>query len=95
MLKFDLPETSMADVDVHVEGQTLTVKGERKLENEEHKQGYHRIERTYGQFSRTFALPNNVETDKIQASCHQGVLRIDLPKKAEAQPRKVPIAQSN
>ncbi len=94
-LKFDLPEVKLDDMHIDVEAQTLTVSGERKLEKEEKKDSYHRIERSYGSFTRSFTLPNNVQADHIMATVKDGVLRIELPKKAEAQPRKVTIKAMN
>lgn len=95
VIKFDLPEVSVQDVEIHVENQSLQVKGERKLEREDTKNGYHRIERAYGTFSRAFTLPTNVDADRIAATAKDGVLRLELPKKAEAQPRKIAISQVN
>ncbi len=95
VLKFDLPEVRPEEVDIHVENQTLVVKGERKAEATDAKAGWHRIERSYGRFSRSFTLPNNVDAEKITASAKDGVLRLELPKKAEAQPRKIAVSQPN
>lgn len=95
VLKFDLPEVRTDDLHIDMENQTLTVRGERKLEQEEKKNGYHRIERHYGSFSRSFTLPNNVVGDAITATAKDGVLRIELPKKPEAQPRKIAIKPLN
>jgi len=95
VLKFDLPEVRPEEVAIHVENQTLLVKGERKFEATDNKNGWHRIERSYGRFSRSFTLPNNVEADKITAAARDGVLRLELPKKAEAQPRKIAVTQAN
>ena len=68
------------------------MKGERKLENEEKREGYHRIERTYGAFSRTFTLPNTVDVEHITAESKDGVLKVFLPKKAETKPRQIKVA---
>ena len=94
-LKFDLPEVKLSDMHIDVENQTLTVSGERKLEQDDKKEGYHRIERSYGSFTRSFTLPNNVMADHIMATAKDGVLRVELPKKAEAQPRKITIKPMN
>ena len=91
-LKAELPEVDVKDVDIQVEGNTLTLKGERKLENEEKRDGYHRIERTYGAFSRTFTLPTTVDVEHITAESKDGVLRVFLPKKAETKPRQIKVA---
>jgi HSP20 family protein len=91
-LKVELPEVEAKDVDIQVDGNTLTLKGERKLEKEEQRDGYHRIERTYGSFSRSFTLPDSVETEQISAQSKDGVLRIHLPKKAEVKPRQIKVS---
>src|SRR5438105_1883191 len=91
-LKAELPEVDAKDVDIQVEGNTLTLKGERKLEKEDKREGYHRIERTYGSFSRTFTLPNTVDVEHITAESKDGVLRVFLPKKAETKPRQIKVA---
>ena len=93
-LKAELPEVDAKDVEIQVEGNTLTLKGERKLENEEKRDGYHRIERTYGAFARTFTLPNTVDAEHITAESREGVLRLFLPKKAETKPRQIKVAVS-
>lgn len=82
------------DVHVSVENNVLTLRGERKLERAEDKQGYHRIERAYGQFSRSFALPQLVDAERIHAEMKEGVLTLRLPKKGEPQPRRVEIKTS-
>ena len=91
ILKAELPEVDAKDVDIQLDGNTLTLKGERKLENEENRDGYHRIERTYGVFSRSFTLPENVDAGNISAQSKDGVLRIQLPKKAETKPRQIKV----
>jgi HSP20 family protein len=91
VLKADLPEVSLKDIDVRVENQTLTIAGERKFEHEESKKGFHRIERSYGNFVRSFAVPNTFDTDKISAEFHNGVLAVTLPKKEAAKPRQVKV----
>jgi HSP20 family protein len=93
-LKAELPEIDAKDVEIQVEGNSLTLKGERKLENEEKRDGYHRIERTYGAFSRTFTLPNTVDVEQITAESKDGVLRVFLPKKAETKPRQIKVSVS-
>ena len=91
VLKADIPEVSLKDIDVRVENQTLTIAGERKFEHEESKKGFHRIERSYGNFVRSFAVPNMFDTDKISAEFHNGVLTVTLPKKEAAKPRQVKV----
>jgi HSP20 family protein len=94
-LKAELPEVSANEVEIQIEGNTLTLKGERKLERDDNREGYHRIERTYGAFSRTFTLPNTVDVEHISAESKDGVLRIHLPKKAETKPRQIKVAVSS
>ena len=90
-LKAELPEVDAKDVELLVEGNTLTLKGERKLEKAEEREGYHRIERTYGAFSRTFTLPNTLDVEHITAESKDGILKIFLPKKAETRPRQIKV----
>src|SRR5437870_316212 len=94
-LKAELPEVDAKDVDIQVEGNTLTLRGERKLEKEDKRDGYHRIERTFGAFSRTFTLPNTVDVEHITAESKDGVLRVFLPKKAETKPRQIKVGVSS
>jgi HSP20 family protein len=91
VLKADVPEVELKDIDVHVENQTLTLSGERKFDKQDASKGYHRIERGYGQFTRSFTVPVTVDTEKVQAEYHNGVLTVKLPKKAAAKPRQVKI----
>ena len=89
--KFDLPEVEGKDVDVRLENGTLTVRGERKLEREEKREGYHRIERAYGTFARSFSLPATFDSEKANAEHKNGVLRIFVPKRAEAKPKSISV----
>ena len=91
-VKADLPDVKVEDIDVRVENQTLTLRGERKFEKDENVKGYHRIERSYGEFVRSFAVPSTVDTEKVQADYKNGVLTITLPKKEAAKPRQVKVA---
>lgn len=94
-VKADLPEVKIEDIDVRVEHQTLTLRGQRKfaeVEKAESIKGYHRIERSYGEFVRSFAVPSTVDTEKVQADYKNGVLTITLPKKETAKPRQVKVA---
>ena len=93
-LKAELPEVDAKEVEIQVEGNTLTLKGERKLEREDKRDAYHRIERTYGAFARTFTLPNTVDVEHITAESKDGVLRVFLPKRAETKPRQIKVAVS-
>jgi HSP20 family protein len=90
-LKVELPEVDANDVDIQIEGNALTLRGERKLEGAEKREGYHRIERNYGSFGRTFTLPSTVEVGDITAQSRDGVLRISLPKKAETKSRQIKV----
>jgi HSP20 family protein len=92
VVKADLPDLKLEDIDVRVENQTLTIKGERRFEEDAAEKGYHRIERSYGGFMRSFAVPNSVDTEKVSADYKNGVLTIKLPKKEAAKPRQVKVA---
>jgi HSP20 family protein len=91
ILKLEVPGVPEKDLDVTVENNTLTVKGERKFEKEEKEENFHRIERRYGSFSRAFTLPASVETESIDAKYENGVLKLELKKKAEAQPKQIKV----
>jgi HSP20 family protein len=91
VLKADLPEVELEDIDVRVENQTLTISGERKFEKRDTDKGYHRIERSYGTFQRSFAVPNTFDTEKINAGFKNGVLSVTLPKKEAAKPRQIKV----
>ena len=95
VLKADLPDVDLKDIDLQVENQTLSIKGHRHFEREtEGKGGYHRIERSFGQFTRSFAVPSTVDTEKVAAAYKNGVLTIRLPKKEAAKPRQIKIDAS-
>jgi HSP20 family protein len=91
VVKADLPDVEAKDIDVKVENQTLTIAGERKFESKSTDKGYHRIERAYGNFMRSFSVPNTFDTDKINASFKNGVLTVSLTKKEAAKPRQIKI----
>jgi HSP20 family protein len=91
MLKLEVPGIDEKDLDVSVENNTLTVKGERKFEAEEKEENFHRIERRYGSFFRAFTLPSTVDTEHVQAKYNAGVLKLELLKKPEAQPKQIKI----
>ncbi|MGA3011434.1 MAG: Hsp20/alpha crystallin family protein [Terracidiphilus sp.] len=91
MLKLEVPGVDQKDLDVRIEDHTLTVKGERKFESEEKEQNFHRIERRYGSFYRAFTLPSTVDTENVAASYNAGVLKLELKKKPEAQPKQIEI----
>ena len=91
VLKADLPEMKLEDLDIRMENGTLTLKGERKFEKNEEDRGYHRIERSYGSFVRAFSLPEYVDAEKISADYKEGVLTVKLPKKEVAKPRAIKV----
>jgi len=91
VLKADLPDVDLKDIDVRVENQTLTISGERKFDTQESGKGYHRIERNYGSFVRSFSVPNTFDTENIAAEFKNGVLSVTLPKKEAAKPRQVKV----
>lgn len=91
VLKLEVPGMEEKDLDIRVENNTLTVKGERKFEKDEKEENFHRIERRYGSFYRSFTLPSTVDTDNVQASYNAGILKLDLNKKPEAQPKQIKV----
>src|SRR5215469_13091265 len=91
VLKADLPDVNQKDIDVRVENQTLTIAGTRNFEKSEEKKGFHRIERSYGQFVRSFTIPNTFDTENISANYQNGVLTVKLSKKEAAKPRQVKV----
>ncbi|MGA8151525.1 MAG: Hsp20/alpha crystallin family protein [Terriglobales bacterium] len=90
-LKVEVPGIEEKDIDVRIENNTLTVHGERKFEKEEKEDNYRRVERQYGSFTRSFTLPNTVDTENISANYDKGVLKIKLAKKAEAKPKQIKV----
>jgi len=90
-LKIEVPGIDEKDIDVRVENNTLTVHGERKFEKEEKEENYRRVERQYGSFTRSFTLPNTVDTENVSAIYEKGVLKIKLAKKAEAKPKQIKV----
>jgi HSP20 family protein len=91
VLKADVPEVNMRDIDIQLENGTLTLKGERKFEPKAEERGYHRIERGYGSFVRVFTLPDTIDSEHVHADYQDGVLTITLPKKEVAKPRTVKV----
>jgi len=90
-LKIEVPGIDEKDIDVRIENNTLTVHGERKFEKEEKEENYRRVERQYGSFTRSFTLPNTVNTENVTANYDKGVLNIKLAKKAEAKPKQIKV----
>jgi HSP20 family protein len=91
VLKVEVPGIDEKDIDIRLENNTLVVRGERKFENEEKEENFHRVERRYGSFVRTFTLPNTVNAENVKADYDKGVLRITLEKKAEAKPKQIKV----
>ena len=91
VVKADVPGLEKKDFDIAVVNNHLTIKGERKHENEVKDEDYHRIERVYGTFERSFGLPATVDTEKIEAKYKDGVLEVTLPKKEEAKPKQIAV----
>jgi HSP20 family protein len=91
ILKADIPDVKPEDIQVGVENQTLTIKGERKFEEDNSIRGHHRLERSYGAFVRSFTVPATVDPEKVAAEYKNGVLTVKLPKKEAAKPRQVKI----
>ncbi len=91
VLKADLPDVALDDIGIHVENQTLSITGERKFDRENGNKGYHRIERSYGSFVRSFTLPSIVDTEKVAADYKNGVLTVTIPKKEATKPRQIKV----
>ena len=91
VVKADLPDVNPQDLDIRVENNILTIRGERKFDSKAHEDNYLRIERAYGSFSRSFSLANSVKSESIQADYHNGVLTLSLPKREEAKPKQIKV----
>lgn len=90
-LTAEVPGLEPKDVDLRIENGVLTIRGERKLEREDRKENYLRVERSYGTFLRSFTLPPTVDTERVKAEYKNGVLRVQLPKREEAKPRSIKV----
>ena len=90
-LKIEVAGIDEKDIDVRIENNTLTVHGERKFEKEEKEENFRRVERQYGSFTRSFSLPQTVDTEKVSAAYNKGILKISLAKKAEAKPKQIKV----
>ena len=90
-LKMEVPGINEKDIDIRLENNVLTVTGERKLEKEEKQENFHRVERRYGTFSRSFTLPNTVDNESVAASYEKGLLKITLGKRADAKPKQIKV----
>ncbi len=91
VVKADLPDVNPQNLDIRVENNVLTIRGERKFENEVNEDNYLRIERSYGSFSRSFSLANSVNADAIKADYQNGVLTLSIPKREEAKPKQIKV----
>ena len=89
----DIPGVDAKDIEVHMENGMLTIKGERESEKKEEKEGYKRVERSYGSFYRRFSMPDTANPDKIAAKSKNGVLEITIPKHEKLQPRKISVQE--
>jgi HSP20 family protein len=94
VIKADLPDLDEKDIDVHVENNTLTIRGERNFEKDVNKDNYLRVERAYGSFMRSFSLPSTVNSESIRAEYHNGVLSLHMAKREESKPKQVKISVS-
>jgi HSP20 family protein len=92
ILRAELPGMTEKQIDLKLEGNTLTLKGERKMDAEDKKSNYHRVESFYGSFTRSFRLPDTVDLQKINAEYKNGVLTVTLPQKPEVRPREIPVS---
>jgi HSP20 family protein len=90
-LKIEVPGIDEKDINVTIENNTLTVRGERRFEKDEKEENFHRVERMYGSFTRSFTLPNTVDPEQVSAHYEKGVLKIRLSKKAEAKPKLIKV----
>jgi HSP20 family protein len=91
VVKADVPDMEMKDIDVRMENGTLTIRGERKFEGQKSEGGWHRVERSYGTFERAFSLPDTVNPEGVKADYKNGVLTVTLPKKEVAKPRQIKV----
>jgi len=91
LIKAEMPGMKREDIDIKVENNTLTIRGERRRESEVREEQYHRVERSYGSFSRSFSLPSTIDSEKVSAEYKDGVLTILLPTREEAKPRQVAV----
>lgn len=91
VIKAELPDVEQKDIEVRIEDNTLTIKGERRHDGEVRKENYHRIERYFGSFQRSFSLPATVQQDNVSATCERGVLTVTLPKKEDIKPKQIKV----
>jgi HSP20 family protein len=91
VLKAEIPGVKKEDLELRVENNTLTIRGERKMESDVREEQYHRVERIYGAFTRSFSLPNTVDPERVRADFRDGVLSVTLPLREEAKPRQIQV----
>ncbi len=91
VIKAEVPDIDQKDIEVRIEDNTLMLKGERKLDQSIQKENYHRVERYYGPFQRSFSLPATIDQEKIKANCERGVLTIVLPKREGKKPKQITV----
>ncbi len=91
VIKAEVPGVDQKEIDIRIEDNTLTIRGERKHSQEVKKENYHRVERFYGTFQRSFSLPHTINQEKVKATCEQGVLTITLPKREEKKPKQINV----
>lgn len=91
VIKAEIPDVEQKDIDIKIENNTLTIRGERKHTSEVKKENYHRVERYFGQFQRSFSLPQSIDQEHVQAACDKGILTISLPKKEETKPKQISV----
>ena len=92
VLRAEIPGVEQKDIEVQLDGNVLTLKGERKLEHQEDRNNYYRTERYSGTFARSFKLPETVDRDKIKADYRDGILTVTIPHRPELKPREIPVA---
>jgi len=93
-VKAELPEVNQKEIEIQVENNTLTLRGERKFDRELKQENFHRIERPYGTFVRSFTLPTTIDQEKIKADYKDGILRVVMPKREETKPKQIRVAVS-
>ena len=91
IIKAEVPDVEQKDIEVRIENGTLTLRGERKHSSDIRKENYYRVERYFGQFQRSFSLPQTIDQDKVQATCDKGILTITLPKREETKPKAISV----
>jgi HSP20 family protein len=92
LLRAELPGMTEKQIELKIEGDTLTLKGERKMDSEDKSDSYRRVESFYGSFARTFRLPDTADAEKISADYKNGILTVTIPKKPEVKPREIPVS---